>query len=347
MVTRCIYFLCCLLVTTAPASVWAAGPTVVGSEFIFEQAPFAECHASTIAETPQGLVASWFGGKREGDPSVGIWLARHDGTNWSTPLEVVSGNQRDETSDETRGHPCWNPVLHQLDGGPLLLFYKVGPNPRQWWGMVMRSSDAGQQWSAPVRLPDGILGPIKNKPIQLADGTLLSGSSTEHAGWRVHFEWSSDGGQTWQKSEPINTGDDFGIIQPTLFRTEDGTVVAYCRSRQQRIIETRSRDNGRTWTDPQATSLPNPNSGIDGVTLADGRHALIYNHTQRGRSPLNLAIAADDALAWAAPLALESDPGEYSYPAIIQTRDGRLHMTYTWKRKRVKHVVVDPGPPGN
>lgn len=314
-----------------------AAPTVVTNEFIYEKASFPSCHASTLAENQEHLVASWFGGLDEGDPSVGIWVSIHDGQHWSAPVEVANG---DQASGDVKRYPCWNPVLHTLSDGRLLLFYKVGPNPRQWWGMVMESIDGGKTWSRGERLPEGILGPIKNKPIQLPGGRLLSGSSTEDQGWRAHFEWSDDQGKTWHASEPLKSSGGFGIIQPTIIRLRTGELVALCRSRQGKIIETRSTDNGQSWSDPKATELPNNNSGLDAVTLSDGRHALIYNHTPRGRTPLNLAIA-DDSLSWKPTLVLESDPGEYSYPAIIQTKDGKLHMTYTWKRERIKHVVVE------
>ena len=76
-------------------------------------------------------------------------------------------------------HPCWNPVLFDVPGAGLMLFYKVGPSPQTWWGMVRTSRDSGRTWSEARRLPDGILGPIKNKPVRLADGTLVAGSSTE------------------------------------------------------------------------------------------------------------------------------------------------------------------------
>ncbi len=90
-----------------------------------------------------------------------------------------------------------------------------------------------------------------------------------------------------------------------------------------------------------ATTLPNPNSGIAAVTLTDGRHLLVYNHTPKGRSPLNVAVSRDGK-DWQAALVLEDQPGEYSYPAVIQTSDGLVHITYTWQRRRVRHVVVDP-----
>ena len=90
------------------------------------------------------------------------------------------------------------------------------------------------------------------------------------------------------------------------------------------------------------TTLPNPNAGTDAVTLKDGRHLLVYNHTARGRSPLSVAVSRD-GVAWQAGLELENDPGsEFSYPAVIQTRDGLVHVTYTWKRQRVKHAIIDP-----
>lgn len=326
-----------LLTLVATTNSTVAEDPVVLSEFVYESAPFPSCHAATIAETPQGLIAAWFGGQDEGDPSVGIWVARREPTGWTAPQEVANGLQ---ATGGTR-YPTWNPVLFVRRDGTVLLYYKEGPRPSQWWGKWIQSADQGRTWSSPERLPDGILGPIKNKPVSLANGRWVSGSSTEDQGWRVHFEWSDDQGRSWRATPPINRGNEFGLIQPTLFITRGGHQVAYMRSRQGKIVESRSADQGETWTAPVATALPNPNSGIDGVTLADGRHALIYNHTARGRSPLNLALAADDTFDWRPALTLESDPGEYSYPAILQTSNGLLHMAYTWKRQRIKHVVVD------
>jgi predicted neuraminidase len=196
-----------------------------------------------------------------------------------------------------------------------------------------------------VKLPDGILGPIKNKPVLLANGTLLSGSSTEHDGWRLHVESSPDLGRTWTKTAPLNDGVEFGAIQPTILQHAGGKLQMLCRSRQKQVVETWSTDSGKTWSPLQAVELPNPNSGIDAVTLKDGRHLLIYNHTPRGRTPLNIAHSADGK-SWQAGVVLETEPGEYSYPAIIQSSDGLVHATYTWKRQKVKHVVIDPAKLG-
>jgi len=311
-----------------------AQPGLVGQELIYETAPFAQCHASTIAETSAGLAAAWFGGTRERHDDVGIWTALRTGKGWSAPKQVADG------VENGRDYPCWNPVLYQYKGGPLVLFYKVGPNPRTWWGKLMKSADGGKTWSKTKRLPDGILGPIKNKPVLLANGSLLCASSTEHEGWRVHLEWTPDFGETWRSTEAINDGIKFGAIQPTVLK-QGKRLQILCRSKQGKIVQSWSDADGRSWSPLSATTLPNPNSGIDGTTLADGRSVLIYNHTGRGRSPLNVAVTGDGK-KWNAALVLENQPGEYSYPAVIQTSDGLVHITYTYKRLRVKHVVLNP-----
>lgn len=315
------------------------GAVLQKAEFIFETAPFPQCHASTIAETPSGLVAAWFGGTREKHPDVGIWLARHVEGQWTSPVEVTNG-----VESASLRYPCWNPVLHQAAGGPLLLFYKVGPDPRSWWGMLTTSHDSGRTWSAPRRLPEGILGPIKNKPVQLSAGELLCPTSTEHDGWRVHFERTADLGQTWSKTGPINDGEHIAAIQPSILLHGEGLLQALGRSRQGKVWQAWSADDGRTWTECELTDLPNPNSGTDAVTLRDGRHLLVYNHTPKGRTPLNVAISGDGR-KWTSLAVLEQEPGEYSYPAVIEAADGRVHITYTWKRQRIKHVVLQLAPP--
>jgi len=319
-------------------------PAIVKSEFIYEHAPFPSAHASTIVETKGGLAAAWFGGTRERDPDVGIWVSRHDGSQWSTPVEVANGVQPDG-----KRLPCWNPVLFQPDGGPLVLFYKVGPSPDTWWGLARISSDEGRTWSAAIKLPDGILGPIRAKPIELSKGTMLAGSSTEDDGWIVHMErysgdWSAASlasASSWQKTAPLNTKAEFGAIQPTILMHSPSSLQILCRTRQSLVAESWSQDGGRTWSPMKATTLPNPSAGIDTVHLADGRFLLIYNPTATGRAKLDIAMSSDGK-SWKRAVVLEDSTGEYSYPAMIQARDGRVHATYTWRRERIKHVVIDP-----
>ena len=325
-------------------------PGVLSDTFIYEEAPHPECHASTIVETPEGLVAAWFGGTHERHPDVGIWVARLEDGDWTEGVEVANGVQYTRPDGSEHRHPCWNPVLHQAENGPLMLFYKVGPTPRDWWGMLTLSEDHGKTWSHPQRLPEGIDGPVKNKAITLPDGDILAPSSTEYDGWRVHLERSSDLGKTWMRIGPLNDGHDIGAIQPSLLSYDDGRMQMLCRDRNNDGIvwQTWSEDGGMTWTEFESTGLPNPNAGTDAVTLADGRQLLVYNHTirggesPRGREMLNVALS-EDGETWHAALVLENTEGnEFSYPAVIQTQDGLVHITYTWLRQRVRHVVLDP-----
>jgi len=324
-------------------------PGLVDEEFVFDKAPFKQCHASTICETSRGLVTAWFGGTKEGNNDVGIWTSYHDGLKWNGPMLAADGVQYDGLR-----YPCWNPVLYQPPGdAPTLLFFKVGPNPREWWGEMMVSYDRGRTFRDRQRLPEAIEGPVRCKPILLDDGqTLLCGSSTEYDGWRVHFETVSliDGipSNNWKRIGPINHSNEFNAIQPTFLQHADGRLQVLCRTQEGVISTSSSTDNGQTWSKMTATELPNPNSGIEAVTLADGRHLLIYNHLSSGdtgwgrRGLLNLAIS-NDGKSWKEVGIVEKEENaEFSYPAIIQTDDGNVHITYTHKRTRVKHLVIAP-----
>lgn len=314
------------------------------AEFIYEaeDVPYPSCHASTIEETPSGMVAAWFGGTHEKHQDVGIWVSRQVNGEWTIPVEVANGIQND-----TLRYPSWNPVLYYQDD-TLVLFFKIGPNCADWWGEMITSADDGKTWSDPVRFPDDIWGPIRNKPVLLDDGTLLCPSSTEYDGWRVHMEWTRDLGKTWERTEALNDGDALSAIQPAILQHGDGKLQILCRTRQDRIYTAWSEDRGKTWTALVPTSLPNNNSGIDAVTLEDGRHVLVYNHIDRAasedrRNRLHVAIS-DDGVNWSAVAALEDDEDtehEYSYPAVIQASDGNIHITYTWRRELIRHVVMD------
>lgn len=311
-------------------------------EFVYNKAPFPSCHASTITETPEGLAVAWFGGTHEKHIDVEIWVSRKIHDNWTSPVSVASGIQHAD-----KRYPCWNPVLFQAPDDPLMLFYKVGPNPREWWGELILSEDHGMTWSVPRRLPEDILGPVKNKPVLMPDGRLLCPSSTEHDGWRVHIEETRDLGKTWKITGPLNEGKKFSVIQPSILVYSGDKLQILCRSRENAIITSWSDNGGVNWSEMKSTGLPNPNSGIDAVTLNNGQQLLVYNHTTRKgnqwggtRSPLNTAIS-ENGVEWRALCILENEPGEYSYPAVIQSSDGLIHITYTWKREKIKHVVLN------
>ncbi len=324
---------------------------IVLEEFVYKEADFPQCHSATLLELDNGeLLCAFFGGTHERHPDVEIRLTRKKNGEWSAPRSIADGVQ-----SEDKRLPTWNPVLYQIPGGDIKLYYKVGPSPSEWWGMEKTSKDNGKTWSEAKPLGDKIIGPVKNKPIQLEDGSILSGSSTEDEGWRVHFERSTDNGESWDYIESINDPDEVGIIQPTLLTHPDESIQMLARTRTENmyIAESWSKDGGRSWSKVEKTELPNNNSGIDAVTLKDGRHLLVYNHSTRkqpdmghkGRGVLNVAIS-DDGKNWDAALVLdylkEKDGKQFSYPAVIQTSDGLVHIAYTWHRKRIKHIVIDP-----
>ena len=357
-----------------------------------------ECHSASIAETTQGdLVATWFGGSREGVPDVCIWVSRKakGQETWSVPKRVADGicttltekafsqaekealpimNAGGESPLDGEGKPilhgrntvpnpngtgfvlrkpCYNPVLFQVPGGELQLYYKIGWCVADWSGWMISSTNGGKTWSKPHALPEGILGPIKNKPVALHNPkaksgyTLLCPSSDEKHGWNLQFELTDDWGHTWRSFVPEQEKG-MSVIQPTILQLSDGRLEAIARTRNYHVGITYSDDNGESWSPVTLhDTLPSTNSGLDAVTLADGRHLLVYNHflpiapqTKGLRTPLNVALS-DDGIHWKHILTLEDSPiAQYSYPSVIQTSDGLVHIVYTWRRQRVKHIVL-------
>lgn len=321
---------------------WKKG--IVVDEDIFTTAPFPESHAATIAETSNGLVAAWFGGTKERHPDVGIWVSRQEKGKWTTPVEVANGIQND-----TLRYACWNPVLFQVPGGELLLFYKVGPNVGGWKGYLKTSGDGGISWSVARQLPAGFFGPVKNKPVLLPGGKLLCPGSTEGHGWNVHFEVTTDTGKTWTKIGPLQKDSTINAIQPGILQYGNGKLQILCRNKGGNLVESWSQDSGKTWSPLALNTLPNNNSGTDVVTLQDGRQLIVYNHvsTPKGaskgkRTPLNVSLS-QDGIHWSAALVLEDSPvSQYSYPSVIQSSDGYVHIVYTWRRQRIRYVKIDP-----
>jgi predicted neuraminidase len=328
-----------LLLAAACGQTPTPGPVL--TEFIFEEAVFPQCHASTLVELPEGdLLAAWFGGTEEGHKDVAIWASRRSrqpppgAPAWSPPRKVAYES----------GAASWNPVLFRDRDGRIWLFFKVGPSPERWTGAYSISTDQGSSFGPPSYLPAGLLGPIKNKPLLLADGSLLCGSSVEsYRSWSVWLERLSADRKSWTKVGPITVpGHPRGIIQPSLFTGDAaGEIVMLTRSRGiGRVCRSSSADGGLNWSPAEATPLPNPNSGLDCVRLKDGRVVLVYNPSQKGRTPLSLAISSDLGKSWSPSLVLERSAGEYSYPAVIELSSLDLAVTYTHRRTRIRFARI-------
>lgn len=324
-----------------------ANAAATTKQFIFTSAPFASAHASTIVELRNGdLLAAWFGGTHENAPDVAIWGARRSAGHWSAPYLLV----------REPNIACWNPVLFHSADGKLWLYYKFGPSARTWTGARLVSNDDGKTWSQPEHLPAGLLGPIKDKPLVLPNGTIVSGTSVEsYSSWAAWIDRSTNNGKTWQKLGPITVPLQHplpqaqvnheepvhGIIQPAIVSLGKKHLRLYARSTSDvaHICVADSFDNGLSWTQAHPIDIPNPNSGIDAVGLRDGRIVLVYNNSTKDRTPLNLAISSDGE-HFKIFATLEDQPGEFSYPAIIQGKDGELDITYTWNRKRIRFASM-------
>lgn len=306
-----------------------AAPTF---EFIFDIAPFRSCHASTVVELKNGdLMAAWFGGTAEGNPDVAIWGSRRTAGHWSQPVELAR-----EPNVAT-----YNPVLFYAPDSRLWLYYKFGPHPTTWTAARRFSTDDGKTWSGTEHLPAGIYGPIRAKPLVLPGGLIVSGTSVEsYRSWSAWIERSTDNGATFTRIGPIECNGQ-GIIQPSVIALSDKHLRFYARSTAatKKICAADSFDRGATWTQAHPIDLPNPNSGIDAVALRDGRIVMVYNNSESQRTPLNLAISADGE-HFRMFATLEDQPGQYSYPSMIQGKDGSLHITYTWKREKIRYANI-------
>jgi len=313
---------------TVMAALAAAGAMAQTSEFVADPMPTPSCHASTVVETAPGeLMAAWFGGSGEGRPDVAIWSARRVDGKWQPPVELAR-----EPNIAT-----WNPVLFHSADGRLWFYYKFGPSPREWTAGRRFSLDNGRTWSPPEHLPAGIYGPIRAKPLVLPGGQIVSGTSVEsYQSWAAWIERSTDNGKTWTRHGPIVIPDG-GIIQPVVVPMGGKRLRFFARSTIGRVCLADSTDEGATWSAARPIDLPNPNAGIDVVRLKDGRFVMVYNHTAKGRTPLNLAVSADGE-RWTPFHELENEPGEYSYPAMVEGHDESLHITYTWRRQKIKYV---------
>ncbi len=301
---------------------------------IFEQIPnFPSCHASTIAEMPDGeLLAAWYAGSREGAKDVAIFTSRrtYGGERWMQPEMVVN------TPNCSEG----NPVLFVDANRQIWLFYVTmyGNHWKQCKMYYQKSSAMGNSWDERGVLRDELGWMTRNKPLYLSNGEILLPVYDER-NWHSMVMISGNGGETWNTYGDLSSPK--GVIQPTVVQRDDGSLLMLMRSRDGEIWRSTSNDLGQSWEAAHPTDLPNPNCGVDMARLHNGNIALVYNDTRRGRTPLTVALSIDEGETWGYKQHLEIEEGEYSYPAIIQAQDGGIHITYTYRRISIMHVEVD------
>ena len=347
----------CAVILLVPAKLPAQAPQagqtpqfkLAKTEFVEPAPAVAEVHASNIIEAADGsLVCAWFGGTMEGNNDVTIWVSRYINGRWTPGVSVADGVQNKKLR-----HPAYNPVMYCTKEGRVWMFFKVGENPEKWWGESMYSDDNGITWAGRKKLPEGFLGPIKNQAVRLPNGSVICPSSIEYSpsSWVAHMEITDENFKKWKKSKPVPDPKNFGAIQPAIITHPDGTLQALFRSNSRNLVYSWSKDSGKTWSPLQFSGFYMANSGLDALTLAGNKgFLLVYNPNDKPadpkkwgpRTPL-VASYSDDGLNWKPAVLLEHRDARhgYSYPCIIQTRDGRIHITYTWNRARICHVILE------
>jgi predicted neuraminidase len=306
-------------------------------------ARFPACHCSVVQELSNGdLLVGYYAGEDEARPDAAWVLARRrPQASAFDPLTIVA---------DTPGKPEGNGILFQTREGTVLLIYGTmhgklegPPGPGVRWTScdlkMKRSEDNGHTWSE-VQMIEPELGHVPRcKPIRLQNGDIILG--TEYADGYSRFWWSCDEGHTWQM-----TGSVLGERneQPALIQRRDGSLLALLRPAGDlsRIHTAHSTDNGRTWTPAVPSPFPCPHAALDAVRLADGRIVLAWNNDPDRRNPLTLALSEDEGETWPYIRDLVTGEGQFHYPAIIQSQDGLLHLTFTNNRRTIDHIVLTP-----
>jgi len=323
------------------------GKISFSSEMVFEQLPDAACvHCSTLAQAPNGdLLCLWYGGSFESADDQVLFLARKKPGRhrWQTP-EVLLANQDQPPGNGVifvdglkRVWIVWGrmesrrPMIRGSGWDRCRLMYRVSTDNGQSWSrdQPMIGDDEAVKderlWMVP-----------RNGPIQLAGGRFVLPLEAILDGVDGGvFLLSDDEGNSWRRG-----GFTPGGSQPTLAQRNNGTLVALMR-KGPRITSSESADGGQTWSDATHTELRNPDAGISMTTLNNGHWVLVFNNTAFYRTPLSIVRSTDEGTTWETPLNLESNPGEYSYPSIIQSADGQIQISYTFRRYTIKHVEMN------
>lgn len=312
----------------------------------------ASVHGANVVETLDGgLLATWFGGSREGGKDVVLWAAEYNpgSLNWSAPRPVISPAETQAALGryiKTVG----NSVLVRGEQGELLLYY-VSVSVGGWAGSslnAMLSQDEGKTWSAPRRL---ITSPFfnistlnKSVAVHYSDGTIGLPVYHEFIGKFAELLHLDSSGRVLDK---VRITHGRHAIQPLLLALGPQQAIALMRDtgpHPGHVLFSRSDDAGKHWTADEKLALPNPDSAVAGLRRPDGSLLLVFNDTESGRSSLALAVSRDQGRSWNTVRHFEqaSDGnGEFSYPYLIRGSNGSMHLLYTWNRKRIRHIIFN------
>ncbi len=323
------------------------GTLSFSSELIFEKIPRAAAfHCSTIAEAPNGdLLCLWYGGSYESADDQVLFLSRRapGERQWSPPQVLIEnsrqppGNGLIFVDGRKRVWVVWcrmestQPIRRGGGWDRCRLMYRVSNDNGHTW-----TDDKPMLADDELVRKDSLWFVPRNPPVTMKNGTTVLGlEATMGDKDGSVFLMTNDHGNSWRRG-----GFTTGGSQPTLAERSDGSLLALMR-RAPQITQIVSTDAGQTWSEPEKTRLANPNAGITMTKLANGHFVIVFNNSWLYRTPLSIARSIDEGKTWEEPLALESNPGEYSYPCVIQTADGKIHVSYTFRRYSIKHVELN------
>jgi predicted neuraminidase len=311
----------------------------------------AMVHVASICELPDGaLAASWYGGSREGAPDVAIFFATREprSTSWSEPRAILTPEIAARALHRAV-RKVGNSLLFADAAGKLSLLY-VTITVGGWSDSSLNfttSSDRGHTWTPSERLT---LSPffniselVKNGPTPLSNGGWAVPIYHELIGKLPELLWLNEAGGTVRATKTRALGGRSGF-QPSMVALSTNEALLFLRdlTANRRIGALRTEDTGEHWAALEMSDLPNPDSGLDALRLPDGRLLLAFNDSKHGRANLRLGLSTDNGKSWQRIATLADEPkAEFSYPFLLQTRDGTIHVVYTWKRKAVKHVTFN------
>lgn len=308
-------------------------------------------HPTTMTQLDNGdLFLAFYGGSGEYSTDTAVYGARckFSSNHWSAP-EVIA-----DTPFVSEG----NPVVWQAPNGLVWLFYVVRYGETWSTSRIQAkiSFDGASSWSDPMMLAfeQGMM--VRGHPIVLDDGDYLlpiyheTGHDTERVGpdsVSLFLRYDQESNQ-WTQTGPIRSAN--GNIQPAVVQLDDGHLVAFCRrgggyepDEIGYIVQSESHDGGATWTAGRNSDFPNPNAAVDLLKLRSGNLLLAYNHSMSERDPLTLALSTDGGKSFSHRIDVaKGGTHDFAYPCLVQTQDGRIHLTYTSKgRSTVNHAVFE------
>ncbi len=296
----------------------------------------AYSHTSSIMALPDGaLLVAWGSGSRELGSDTRIVMARRGtgAAEWDSPVVVAD---KAEFADA-------NCVLYQDDLGRLRLLHSEMFGEQFCTSSVVEqtSDDGGVTWTAPRAAISAICTLLRNKPIELRDGRWLLPAYVE-ATYESQFFVSFNRGDDWLPLSAPQLTLQYGNLQPAVVQRTDGSLFALMRSSGGAGFSWQAMSlAGFQWWFAPLEALPNPGSGLDMIRLSSGHYIVAYNDSASQRSPLSVALSADEGRTWSRGRVIDDAPGQVSYPSLAEGPDGTIHCSYSFQIEAIKHAAFN------